>query len=294
MNIFDENLGWFKGNLHTHTTASDGALTPEEAIHAYWEAGYDFLALTDHDKLLPASEYRGMNVLRGAELAFNDVENRVAWHFIAIDPDDDLISYQNSDWIGKPQAIIDHIRAHHGYCILGHPHWSLMSAENIMSLHGFDAVEVMNSVSDPFSRGDASYTLDVCMARGLPLRMVASDDTHHYNGEHCYAATWVNAPSNSTEDIMAALRAGQFYASTGPQFKMLKVENGQIIVRTTPVRNIRFLSDAFSGLGRKVNCELNRNYARYDFSPRDTWVRVELEDFQGRRAWGPYIKNPLL
>ena len=39
---------FFKGNLHTHSMRSDGALEPEAVIAAYREHGYDFLALTDH------------------------------------------------------------------------------------------------------------------------------------------------------------------------------------------------------------------------------------------------------
>ncbi len=39
---------WYKGNLHTHSTNSDGRLSPEEVIGLYREEGYDFLALTDH------------------------------------------------------------------------------------------------------------------------------------------------------------------------------------------------------------------------------------------------------
>ena len=34
-----------------HTTLSDGALDPVEAINIYREAGYDFIAITDHRKV---------------------------------------------------------------------------------------------------------------------------------------------------------------------------------------------------------------------------------------------------
>jgi hypothetical protein len=40
----------FKANFHTHTTQSDGKLSPEEVITAYHDAGYQILALTDHSK----------------------------------------------------------------------------------------------------------------------------------------------------------------------------------------------------------------------------------------------------
>jgi DNA polymerase (family 10) len=40
----------FHGDLHSHTTASDGANTIEEMAHAAMERGYQFLAITDHSK----------------------------------------------------------------------------------------------------------------------------------------------------------------------------------------------------------------------------------------------------
>ena len=41
-----------KGQLHTHTTFSDGTMTPQEVADAYAALGFDFLAFTDHDHLL--------------------------------------------------------------------------------------------------------------------------------------------------------------------------------------------------------------------------------------------------
>ncbi len=38
----------FKANLHCHSTASDGKLTPEELKYAYKKEGYSILAITDH------------------------------------------------------------------------------------------------------------------------------------------------------------------------------------------------------------------------------------------------------
>ena len=39
---------FFRGNLHTHSTLSDGRLEPEEVCRRYRAEGYDFIALTDH------------------------------------------------------------------------------------------------------------------------------------------------------------------------------------------------------------------------------------------------------
>jgi hypothetical protein len=39
---------FFRGNLHCHSSRSDGLLEPEDVVGAYRNAGYDFLCLSDH------------------------------------------------------------------------------------------------------------------------------------------------------------------------------------------------------------------------------------------------------
>ena len=39
---------FYKGNLHSHCTESDGDYPAREVIRRYQERGYDFLALSDH------------------------------------------------------------------------------------------------------------------------------------------------------------------------------------------------------------------------------------------------------
>ncbi len=38
-------------DLHCHSTASDGMLSPSELLHSAWAAGVDLLSITDHDTL---------------------------------------------------------------------------------------------------------------------------------------------------------------------------------------------------------------------------------------------------
>lgn len=42
---------WYRGNLHTHTLWSDGDHFPEGVISSYRSLGYDFIVLTEHDRL---------------------------------------------------------------------------------------------------------------------------------------------------------------------------------------------------------------------------------------------------
>ena len=70
MKLFDESLGFFKGNTHMHTTLSDGRLSPADAIARYAAQGYDFVTLTDHRVISPERREQGLLVLSGTELDY--------------------------------------------------------------------------------------------------------------------------------------------------------------------------------------------------------------------------------
>lgn len=291
MQLFNNEFNWYKGNLHTHTTVSDGALSPKEVLRLYKENGYDFIAITDHDRLSKPGIDEGMLMLSGIELAFNDMETRVAYHIVGINTDEHTADgIDCSMWEHKPQAIIDHIKSHGGLAVLCHPDWSLMGIHDAMALTGYDAVEIMNSVSDPEARGNSSNFCDALIARSRKnFRTFASDDAHFYNGDACYSAVYVNARSLTTEDIMEALYAGNFYSSCGPRFTSINVEKGKITVQASPVKLIRFMSDSFYTPHRRKLCDTCDNYAEYPIDSNDNFVRVELVDANGRRAWSQYI-----
>ena len=42
---------WYKGNMHCHTYWSDGRAFPDQAIRSYRDAGFDFCAVTDHNRM---------------------------------------------------------------------------------------------------------------------------------------------------------------------------------------------------------------------------------------------------
>ncbi|QIA27016.1 PHP domain-containing protein [Thermaerobacter sp. PB12/4term] len=77
-------------DLHTHTTASDGTVTPRERIRMAQEAGLEFVGITDHDTLagLPAAREAareaGVVLVPGVELS-TDVDlgsRRVGVHIL--------------------------------------------------------------------------------------------------------------------------------------------------------------------------------------------------------------------
>ncbi|WP_091653887.1 PHP domain-containing protein [Micromonospora pallida] len=83
-------------DLHTHSTASDGTLTPAELVRAAADAGLDVVAITDHDTTAgwePARQALppGLTLIRGAEISclWNGVQPAVSLHLLAylFDPD---------------------------------------------------------------------------------------------------------------------------------------------------------------------------------------------------------------
>lgn len=63
-----------KGCLHTHTTCSDGKLTPQQVADAYAEMGYDFVAFTDHDYLLKPAHDEIYDSVESDLIVFKGVE----------------------------------------------------------------------------------------------------------------------------------------------------------------------------------------------------------------------------
>ena len=65
-------------DLHCHSTASDGALSPRDVVRRAADQGVELLALTDHDQLDGLEEAR--EAAREAKIAFVDgVEISVSW-----------------------------------------------------------------------------------------------------------------------------------------------------------------------------------------------------------------------
>ncbi|MFI6760356.1 PHP domain-containing protein [Micromonospora sp. NPDC050417] len=77
-------------DLHAHSTASDGTLSPVELVRSAAEAGLDVLAITDHDTTAGwapavAALPPGLTLIRGAELScrWYGVQPSIALHLLA-------------------------------------------------------------------------------------------------------------------------------------------------------------------------------------------------------------------
>lgn len=63
-----------KGQLHAHTTLSDGNLSPQGVADIYEGLGFDFIAFTDHDHLLKPSYLLHLRKVKSDLILFCGIE----------------------------------------------------------------------------------------------------------------------------------------------------------------------------------------------------------------------------
>lgn len=282
---FDERGKWYRGNLHTHTTVSDGRYTTEEAIALYQRMGYDFLALTDHWKLSQGGRWQDMLLLPGIEL--DTMVEHEGYHIVGVG----LRHMPQVNRGASPQALIDAVCAAGGRAILAHPSWSLLCPEHMAQLKGLSGAEVMNAVSQsPFNgdRADSAVLLDITAALGARLPFMAADDSHFYQGEQGSCFIWINAGELTQEALLEAMDAGRFFASQGPRFYQLELTGNRMRVWCSPCERAVFYSDALYRKNR-VMSRPHSGYFEYMVEGTEQFVRCELVDISGKKAWShPY------
>lgn len=290
MKLFDTDKPFFKGNLHCHTTNSDGKLTPEECKAFYREHGYDFLSITDHRKLSEETHMEdGMLVLCGMEMDYY-LPGEVV-HLVGVGLSQELNQHDVSR---NMQSYIDLANRYDGRVIIAHPAWSLNTVTTLSGLHGLTAAEIYNSASTyPWNgdRADSSNVLDAAAAHGTFFNFVASDDSHWYNGEAGRSFTMVQADELTKESLFKAIDEGRFYCSQGPVIRQITVEDEQIHVECSEAERVIFYSNLPWANNR---CVTNPGMmeASYNAHPEngETFVRIQVMDKEDRSAWS----NPIL
>lgn len=290
MKLFADDLPFFKGNLHCHTTDSDGKLTPVECKAFYQSRGYDFLSITDHRILSEETHVEnGMLVLSGMEMDYF-LPGEVV-HLVGVGMDTGIV---RRDLSRNPQTAIDMYNRHGGRAILAHPAWSLNTVTTISALRGLMAAEIYNSVSTyPWNgdRANSSSVLDAAAAHGTFLNLVASDDSHWYNGEAGRSFTMVQAEELTQESLFEAMDQGRFYCSQGPEIRQITVEENAFTVECSPAERVIFYSNLVWANNRCVS-QPGMTEASYTAHPEngETFVRIQVMDKEGRSAWSNPVR----
>lgn len=180
-------MAHLKGNLHVHTTFSDGHLSPLEMARIYRDLGFDFIAITDHEYMTKKAyfdmfplELEGITIFEGIEL------------------EPVYISYHHTLRIkGEAETLY----------VLCHPDSYRLSIKDVNKRivkfneagpGKIDAVEVT----------DRGFYTPFYDTPEIDIPKIASDDAHD---EHSCGKTWIDVDSKRDKDsIIRAVRAGDF------------------------------------------------------------------------------------
>src|SRR5215467_12877564 len=215
---------FFRGNLHTHSTRSDGTLSPEAVLETYQRHGYDFVALTDHflERFgYPVTDTRFLRsadftTLLGAELHAPRTESGLDWHLVAVGLP---IEFEPPSLAETGPELAARAAAHGAFVGIAHPAWYSLTLTDALSIEDAHAVEVYNEGSAQWSdRGDSWYICDLMLSRGRRIEAYAADDAHFLSSRPVAFAAWVQvrATELSPEALVASLRMGSYYSSQGP------------------------------------------------------------------------------
>lgn len=319
LTLIDPAKRQLKGNLHLHTTRSDGALTPEACAEHHRALGYDFVVMSDHEIYWDSDrlDWEDFLALAGTEVSIgmNDDHHWIIKYHRDGETDDGLhykymhygcirdvteepaepafahdeeIPLTLDRGIDSWNARVAEMRRRGNLVIVNHPDWSRLAPELLLATREAFAFEVWNSGNVHTCGGRSDEAIwDYCLVRGRRLLAVAADDCHDYRERVDFAAgfTMVLADDFSKAGIVRALKRGDFYASCGPRVFEMTVEDGVLRLRCSPVRQIKVTSieaecvNFFGESGELIEG------AEWKIDPRLGYFRVELYDEQGRKAW---------
>jgi hypothetical protein len=175
-----------RGNLHAHTTFSDGIRSPADLVEEYETRGYDFLAITDHDdhENLEGPAYdKALQRLAPSLLLFRGIElnyPRFAQHVGRVEGETETL------WV------------------LNHPARYRLSVDETIDRIGeirrsgwpLDAIEVT----------DTGHYREIYDTPLIPLVKIATDDAHR--PPH-FGRAWIEVDAARSRDaIIRAIRAG--------------------------------------------------------------------------------------
>jgi hypothetical protein len=296
---FEGDGVWLRCALHAHTTNSDGEMSPDMLVRHYEWAGFDVLAITDHWVRTVERSTRKLLVIPSTEL--NAVVGGGDAHVLALgveaDPD------PPDEFAALPE-VVAWILEHHGVPFLAHTYWSGLRTADWEGCDGLAGIEVWNAGCElEIGRGDSSLHWDEALEAGHALTGLATDDSHHPGYDSGFAWTMVRAAERSQEAVLAALREGRFYGSTGPAIHHVDEDEGAVVVRCSPATSVTLVSARHRGAranaGRlgypNASTILERDAdglitaVRLEKPPLAPFGRVVVSDTRGNRAW----TNPL-
>jgi hypothetical protein len=289
--LFQQPGRFYRGNLHTHSNRSDGALAPEVVVQAYRAEGYDFVALTDHFLVqfgFPITDTRSLRsadftTILGAELHAPCTESGLNWHLVAVGLPLDFASPSPAETGSELAARAVGEGAFVG---IAHPAWYSLTPADALSIEAAHAVEVYNEGSAQWSdRGDSWYICDLLLARGRRINAYAADDAHFLSSRPAAFRAWVQVRAEhlSPEALLAALRAGSYYSSQGPEIHDIAIAAGRMEVSCTPASAIILSGSSVYAEQLHGDDLTEASFSLDRFA--GSYCRLTVIDSAGKRAW---------
>ncbi len=292
--MFSQNGNWYKGNLHAHTTQSDGKTPPDQLAQAYKAKGYSFLSITDHNIFDSHSSFNDDSfiILPGTERDANVTGQTKCFHAVGISnkPVAQQITQQLPVYRGMDkswQELLDEMTATDQTVIIAHPVWSRMSCDELLAMKGHIGVEFLNYSCEVSCRtGFSDYMIDYCLRNGQKLLLFASDDCHCKKVKDDKFGGWIVVKANALthEDIIAQIKAGSFYGSTGPEIYDFGIEDDCVYISCSDCEAIHFVSYEDRGISMFAEGK-PLNDARFKFRGTEKYIRCECVDMYGNRAF---------
>ncbi len=219
-----KRLRLLKGDLHTHTLASDGVLTAEELGRHALRHGLDFIAITDHNQFSTAAglpHIEGLTLIPGVEWThfqghanFLGVDRPYDEPFAANTPEEALARFASA-------------RARGALITLNHPCEEPFAFQYDIGIFPWDCLEIWNG---PMRESNlrAVGLWQSLLAAGKKAPISAGSDYHRSSPFQMLGGPTlcVYARSAGPGDILAAVRAGHAYAVYAPDGPTLELTAG--------------------------------------------------------------------
>lgn len=299
--FFPEKGIWLKGNIHAHTSRTDGLCLPEKQIRDYRENGYDFLAITDHNVIdsHQLNETEDICMIPGWERDIRHAaDNTKCIHVVGLLPSDakdtEVREVRRYECLEIPdQQLLDEMRKDGQFVVLAHPLWSRMTPSEVLELEGFHAIEVFNTGCERLMHaGRADLYWDLLLQKGRKVWGIACDDTHGKTEKSDRFGGWlmVRSESCTAGAILSAVQEGTYYFSQGPSIEDWGSDGEKIYFRCSPCKEIHVTTYPPRGRSFYAKDGEHLTEVSYPLKGGEQYIRIECIDEKGCTAWtNPYF-----
>lgn len=301
---------WLKGNLHTHTTNSDGDSPPNVVVRWYAEHGYDFLALTDHNiftdpRTVDPGALGDLFLIGGEEVTMELGVHVNALNITGciapprLGPAPYVMDSRPGREEDKRRLLREALRAiaqRGGLASVNHPNrdWNLDHGV-LQPVEGLAFFEVFNGGAASRNDGDCAHLStgrlwDRLLTSGRRIYALATDDAHSFETWKPLAANpgrgWVmvDAEERAPRAVANALERGRFYATTGVVLESVEVRRGRLELAVRPDRRAHYWIEFIGNRGEVLDCS-EALWAGLDLPPGRSYLRATVRASNGTRAW---------